>query len=213
VPVIRDESGFTVIELLVSIAAFVVLFGAIMMMTVAATRNQERITDRVAANQSARPAMTYIIDALHSACYAPNVSPVQVGSSNTSISFRSKAGNAVTPTPDTKIVALSGGNLTMQTIPPVGTPRTRVLATRVTAPGNIVFRYYDYVNGQLAQQSTPLTSITAPRTARVAVSFTVAPDASTAYEKAKAPITLADAADLRLESAAQVTAQQNLPCT
>jgi Tfp pilus assembly protein PilW len=216
-----NEQGFTLIELLVGIASFIVLLGAIMMMTVVATRNQERITDRVSANQRARPAMTQIMDALHSACYAPRATPVQSGSNNTSVTFWSKAGSQVTPVPDQKQVFLTGGNLDMRTwagLPGGGfspTFTTRRLATRVTAPGNVVFRYYAYVNGQLSQQATPLTSTTAPQTARVAVSFAVAPSegvTSTSLDQ-KSPITLSDAADLRLEPAAQVTTQENPPCT
>jgi Tfp pilus assembly protein PilW len=222
--VIRDEQGFTMTELLVGMASFIVVMGAILMMTVVATRNQERITDRVAANQIARPAMTYIVDALHSACTAPRAVPVQANSGNTFIAFDSKSGSEVAPAPSRVTVTLSGTTLTMVTDPVVGPTITRVLARQVTAPGGIVFRYYDYVNGQLnaTPLATPLTQDRANRTARVTINFTVAPEgtgpggsggASSAYEQTRSRITLSDAVDLRLESAAQLTTQENAPCT
>jgi len=81
----------------------------------------------------------------------------------------------------------------------------------------VVFSYYDYVNGQLSTtplSTTPsgLSSTNAARTARVTVSFTVAPSGGASTLDLKSPITLSDAADLRLESANQITAQENLPC-
>jgi hypothetical protein len=222
-----DESGFTLVELLVGIFAFVVLLSAIMMMTTVATHNQERISDRVAANQRARPVMTRLIDALHSACVAPRVAPVLTGSTSTSISFISKSGSSVSPTPDQRVVTLSGGNLTEQVYPATGgapptwtfsgTPSsTQTLLTNVSAPGGVVFRYYDYVNGQLNTVPLPtspgLSATNAARTAYVSVSFTAAPSGGASSLDSKSPITLSDSADLRLESANQVTTQDNLPC-
>ena len=41
----RDESGFTLVELLVSMMTAIVVLGAIMMMTTVATHNQVRIAE------------------------------------------------------------------------------------------------------------------------------------------------------------------------
>lgn len=222
----RNQSGFTVIEMLAGIIGFVVMFGAIMEMTIVATHNQDRISHRVAADQRARPMMTRIVDGLRSGCVAERVAPVFPGSSATSISFISKAGSAVTPVPDRRVLTLSGGALTEQVYPATGgaaptwtfsgTPTVnRTLVSNVSAPGGVMFRYYDYLNGQLnpASLPVPLSASNAARAAYVTVSMTVQPARGTSSQDARSPITITDSADLRLESAGQVVTQDNLPCT
>ncbi len=222
---IRDERGMTVVELLVTMISVIVVLSAITTITTAALSSQDRITDRVSVNQRARPVMTRIIDALHSSCVAQRVAPVLAGSTGTSISFLSKNGSAVTPTPDRRVISLSGTSLVEQVYPATGgqppvwtfssTPsQTRTLMTNVAAPGTgqPVFSYYDYVTGRLntTPLPTPLSTTNAARAAYVTVSFRVNP--SGVSQDAKAHLTINDAADLRLESAGQFPAQENLPC-
>jgi hypothetical protein len=230
---LKRQAGFTVIELLAGMIGFVVLFGAIMEMTIVATHNHDRISQRVGANQRARPMMTRIMDGLRSACVAPRVAPIAPGSTATSMTFVSKSGQAVTPVPDRRILTLTGTTLTENVFratggtapswtfsgtPEPGYPRT--LMTNVTAPGGVMFRYYDYVNGQLNPNPlpVPLSATNAARTAYVAVSLTVRPISTinspggVSSQDTRSPITLSDGADLRLESAGQVTATDNLPC-
>lgn len=222
----REESGFTLIELLVSIIAFIAVFSAIMMMVTVAVRNQDRISQRVGADQRARPLLTRITNNLHSACVAPRVAPIAPGSSSNSMTYISKSGSAVTPVPDRRVLTLSGTTLSEAVYPATGgsapswtfsgTPSSNtVLATRVTGTGGAVFRYYDYVNGALnpTPLPVPLSATNASRTAYVSVSLTVQPQRGTSNFDTKSPITLSDSVDLRLESAGQVTAQDNLPCT
>ncbi len=78
---LRDQSGFTMAELLMSMAVSLVILTAILAMTSVATHNQDRIASRVAANQRARPALTNMLDRLHSACVAPGIAPIKAGSS------------------------------------------------------------------------------------------------------------------------------------
>ncbi len=223
---LRDESGMTVIELLAGIIGFIAIFGAIMEMTIVATHQSDRITHRVAADQRARPVMTRVMDGLRSSCVAPRVAPVAPGSTATSMTFISKAGSTVTPVPDRRVLTMSGTTLTEQVFPatggtpPVwtfsGTPSsTRTLMTNVTAPPAGAFRYFDYVNGQLSTTPlpVPLSSTNAARTAFVTVSLTVQPGRGVSSQDLGSPITLTDSADLRLESAGQVAAMNNLPCT
>jgi hypothetical protein len=223
---LRDQSGFTVTELLVSMISFTVVFGAITTIVIASVHNQDRISDRVAANQRARPTMTRIIDQLHSACVAGRIAPIQAGSTGTQMTFLSKSGSTVTPLPDRRTLTLSGTNLTEIAFPAVGgqppvwtyspTPSQplRTLMTRVSAPGGVMFRYYRYVNGQLSSTPlpTPLSTTNAAATAYVTVNVTVDQDGQSSSADSKTPITLSDAADLRLESAGQFPAQENLPC-
>ena len=221
-----DQSGFTLIELLVSIIAFIAVFSAIMMMVTVAVRNQDRISQRVGADQRARPLLTRITNNLHSACVAPRVAPIAPGSTSSSMTYISKSGSAVTPVPDRRVLTLSGTTLSEAVYPATGgsapswtfsgTPTSNtVLATRVTGTGGAVFRYYDYVNGALnpTPLPVPLSATNASRTAYVSVSLTVQPQRGTSNFDTKSPITLSDSVDLRLESAGQVAAQDNLPCT
>ena len=221
----RSERGFTVVELLVSLASFLILFGAIGAIATVAMHNQDRISDRVSANQRARPVMARIIDQLHSSCIAGRVAPVLAGSTGTSISFLSRSGSSVTPTPDRRVLTLSGTTLTETVYPATsGQPPTwtfsatpslnRTLMTDVTAPGGVVFRYYDYVAGQLntTPLAIPLSTTNAARAAYVTVNLSVAQSGGASSSDPNSPITLSDAADLRLESAGQFPAQENLPC-
>lgn len=225
------ERGFTLIELLVSIASFVVVLSAILMMTTVATHNQDRIAKRVAASQRGRPVMTRLIDELRSGCVAQRVAPVLAGSTNTSISFISKSGSSVTPTPDKRVVTLTGTTLSEAVHPPLPggafpwdssdfstTPSSNMpLLTNVSAPSGVMFRYFDYVNGALnptplSTSPSGLTSTNAARTAYVNVTLTAAPSTGASTLDPTSPITLSDSADLRLESASQDTTQENLPC-
>lgn len=218
----RDERGFTLIELLASMGSFLVVLTAILMMTTVATHNQDRIAKRVAANQRARPVLTQIMDNLRSGCVAPRVAPVVAGS-NTSVSFLSRHGRDVSPVPDLRVVTLSGTTLSESIYPATGgappawtfsgTPTsTRTLLTDVSAPSNVMFRYYRFLNSQLAQLTTPLSSADAARTAQVSVTLTAAPSGGASVQDPTSPITLSDTADLRLESASQVTTQDSPPC-
>ena len=117
---LKSESGMTVIELLAGIIGFIAIFGAIMEMTIVATHQSDRITYRVVADQRARPVMTRVMDGLRSACVAPRVAPIAPGSTATSMTFISKAGSAVTPVPDRRVLTLSGTTLTEQVFPATG---------------------------------------------------------------------------------------------
>jgi hypothetical protein len=223
-----DERGFTLVELLVSMSAFIVVLGAILMMTTVATHNQDRIAKRVAANQRARPVMTRIIDNLHSACVAPRVAPVLAGSTGTSISFVSKSGSDVSPTPDRRQITLSGSPPTLsESVYPAtgGAPPSWTFSTTPSssqqlltdveqAPGVPVFRYYRFVGSQLSSTPlpTPLNATDAARTAHVSVTFTTAPSGGASSLDTKSPITISDSATMRLESASSNPAEENVPC-
>jgi hypothetical protein len=224
----RDARGTTVIELLAGIIGFVVIFGAIMEMTIVATHNQDRIAHRVNANQRARPVVTRIVDQIRSGCVAPRVVPIQQGSTSTQMTYLSKSGSAVNPVPDRRVLTLSGTTLTENVfpatggVPPVWTfsgtptpPANRIVLTGVTAPSGVMFRYYDYVNGQLSATPlpVPLTATNAARTAFVTVTISVQPARGVSSQDTGSPITLTDSVDLRLESAGQVASIDNPPCT
>jgi prepilin-type N-terminal cleavage/methylation domain-containing protein len=222
----RDQRGFTLIELMVSMAAGTIVIGTIVMITSVALHNQDRIARRVDANQRGRPVMTRMIQELHSACVAPRITPVLAGSTGTSISFLSQPGSAVSPTPDKHVITLSGTTLSESVYPATagaapgpwtfsGTASsTRQLLTNVTAPSGVMFRYFAFVNGQLSTTPlpAPLISSNAALTSIVSISFASSPTSGVSNFDAKSPISFTDSADLRLEAAGQYPNQDNLPC-
>ena len=227
----RDESGFTLIELMVSMVATIAVLSAILMMVTVATHNQDRIARRVDANQRGRPVMTRIINELHSACVAPRITPVLGdgtvnGSTGTQMTFLSQSGSDVTPTPDKHVITLSGTTLNESVYPATSgaapswtfsasPSSTTQLLTNVSAPGGVMFRYFDFQNGQLSTTplAVPLSATSAGRTAYVTVSLTASPTGGASTQDLNSPITLSDSADLRLESASQVPSQDNMPCS
>ncbi len=227
---VNDQRGFSLVELLVSMSATVVVMTGIVTLTTMVIHQQARITNRVDANSRARPAMTRIVQELHSACVASHIVPIQTGSTGTSMSFLSKSGSGVNLTPELHTVYLSGNVLHDAVYPATGgtapnwtfsnTASSDVqLLNNVTAPGGVIFRYYDFVTGTGALStsplSTPLTDTSAGRTAYVTISFTSAPSGKNggiSSQDPNSPVVLASGVDLRLENAGQYPNQDNLPC-
>ena len=74
-------------ELVVAMAAGIVVTGALFAILDVSLHQSARITDKVQADQLGRTAMTAMTDELHSACIAPEVTPVQAESSGTELRF------------------------------------------------------------------------------------------------------------------------------
>jgi Tfp pilus assembly protein PilW len=226
----RDEGGYTLIELMIGAMVSLVVFSAILAMVQVATGNQDRITERVYANQRGRPAMNRIVDRLHSACVSPALAPVREGSSDTSLVLYSKSGSAVSPTPDKYQIAFSEGALTETVYPGSGTEPSNWTFGSASSPLKLVdgvgtakvgeppasvpvFRYFAYEGGQVTTTPlpTPLSKENAAKTVQVDIAFTVGPRAVASPDPG-APITLTDSATLRIEPASEDSAQVNLPC-
>jgi Tfp pilus assembly protein PilW len=220
----RDERGTTMIELLVSISATLVVMMGVVTLTTTVLHHQDRINRRVDANSRGRPVMTRMVQGLHSACVTSHIVPIRTGSTGTSITFLSKSGSAVGPTPDLHTISLSGSTLRETVFPmtgtapnwtPLGTPSSNsALLTNVGAPGGVIFRYYDFVNGALSTTPlpTPLSDTNAARVSYVTIAFTVSPSAGVSSQDLGSPMLLNSGADLRLENAGQYPNQDNLPC-
>lgn len=225
------ERGFSLIELMVSMAAFIVVFSAILMMVQVATRNQADVAGKVATNQRARPVMTNMIDRLHSSCVSPGVAPIAAGSTGTSMTFISKSGATVSPTPDRYTISLTGDTLSESRYVATGgsppswtfspTPTTTRELLSGVGQGSIgdppvtvpLFRYYAYSGGELSPTplTTPLNTLDAARTVHVTVAFAASPSEGS-VPSPNSPITLADSTTLRLEPASEDSAEVNLPC-
>jgi Prokaryotic N-terminal methylation motif len=227
---VNDERGYTLVELMVGMLVSLVVLGAIMAMVQVATGDQNRVSEHVIANQRGRPAMNRIIDRLHAACVSPGLAPVRPGSDGEAMILWSKAGEAVSPTPDEYTISFSEGALTETVALGTGSEPSSWAFGAASAPLQIVdgisaaeigepqeavplFRYFAYEGGKVATTPlpTPLSEEDAARTVQVDVAFTVAPRAG-AVSDPSAPVTLTDSATLRIEPASEDSSETNLPC-
>jgi Tfp pilus assembly protein PilW len=222
---IEDESGMTLIELLVATAAGVVVMFGVVLAVIVTLRETDRVASHVDANQRSRTTMYKVIDELHSACVASQFAPVQTGSTGTSLSFIHKSGSAVALTPVLSTVSLSGTTLSQSDYTPTGgsaptwtfsgTPSSTVQLMTGVNPlsGSSIFSYYAYSNGQVSSTplTTPLSSTDAAKTVQVSVAFNVAPT-KTQIVDPNAPTAIQDSALLRFSAATFSTSASNLPC-
>jgi Prokaryotic N-terminal methylation motif len=77
---LREERGLTLIELLVSMTAAVVVVAGATLVLVVALRQNTRITDAVQADGTGRTALNRIVDELHSSCTGFGSSSIQAPS-------------------------------------------------------------------------------------------------------------------------------------
>lgn len=226
----RDERGYTLIELMIGAMISLVVLGAILAMVQVATGNQDRVAERVYANQRGRPVMNRLLDRLHAACVSPSLAPVLPGSDDNSLIIYSKSGSDVSPVPDKYVFSLSGGVLTETVYPGIGGEPEEWTFGSPSAPKQVLdgvggakigeppvavplFQYFAYENGVVATTplATPLSAETAAKTVQVDIAYTVGPSADASADPG-APITLSDAATLRIEPASEDSAEVNLPC-
>ena len=85
---VRDERGFTLMELLVSMLTATVVVGALFSILLISTSQTTLVADKVQANQLGRTAMTRIVDELHSSCLAAGFAPIQAKSNETELIFK-----------------------------------------------------------------------------------------------------------------------------
>ncbi len=93
---LRDEPGYTMIELVVAMALTVVVSAAAFSFLEFATGDAQRITERVHIDQTARVALERIMLELHSACVTPSVVPIKEKSTGNVIKFVSESGKEST---------------------------------------------------------------------------------------------------------------------
>jgi prepilin-type N-terminal cleavage/methylation domain-containing protein len=93
-PPLGDEGGFSLIELLVAMAAATVVVTAALAIYIVALHQSTRISDREQADQTGRTAMTQIVEKLHSSCLQKEFAPVQVESKANELRFVDAASNA-----------------------------------------------------------------------------------------------------------------------
>ncbi len=116
---LRDERGFTLVEMLATmVAGMVVLAGLTTMLTVT-LRETSRTFTNVDATQRGRTILESISSELHSACVADLVTPIQGGANGTQVSdsnnlvFLSQFGTSANPTPVEHKISFSASARTL----------------------------------------------------------------------------------------------------
>ena len=225
---LRPEHGVTLVELVISLAAGIVVLMAVLAMLDFSVKESAGAADRVEANQAGRTAMEQLVQELHSSCVAASVTPVVAGSDSTHLKFVSQFGSAAVLVPNFHVVSFANGALTDTVYAATGgtspswtfsaTPTSsRTMASSlssgavngVTQP---VFQYFSYVNGQLSATplSTPLSATDAANAVQVTISFAAGP--SDKSRQADRTVNLSDSVVLRYIPASGLSAVANLPC-
>jgi len=190
--VIRDESGTTLIELMVALLTGLIIISALTMAILTTIHGTARVEARVEATQRARLTLGKLMEELHSACVTPEIAPVKEQSTGTLLRFVHQTGSAVSPTPTFTEISLSGGTLTQQNYGVTGTapewgrgaaiggPVTLLTKVSATPPSSSIFSYYKYSGGTISEtpQAVPLTKTEALLTVEVRAALTVAPEHS-----------------------------------
>ncbi len=156
----NDESGLTLVEMLVAMVAGIATLLALFTFQDVALRGATKVFARADATQEARIALEKIESRLHSSCVAAGVTPI-LGlpgstSNGTTLSFVSEYGSAPSLVPDKHVITLSGENLTdtthlvqsgsspTWTFGPAVVPSTLLLDNASAPPGKPIFSYYAY---------------------------------------------------------------------
>lgn len=230
---IRDERGYTLVELLMATIGGLLVAAAALAILVTSLQFSINDGDRVDANQEGSAAMERIVQALNSSCVeGAGVSPI-VGatggtgltgstgaavSSSGTLTFYSSLSDAPTITPNEITISLSAGQLVMKTYQysstlqgyPATPTTTAVLLSHAGATsGQALFTYtaYNQTTGALSSglTGTPtLGSTGATETAAVGVNLSSQP--SNGDSAVGDSVDLNDAVTLRLTSAPNGTA-------
>jgi prepilin-type N-terminal cleavage/methylation domain-containing protein len=114
----REEHGFTLIEMLVSVLIGTIVTGAAFSFLIFTTEDVSHITARVGVDQTGRLAMQKIVSELHSSCVAPNAVPVLEGSNANVLIFVSQSGeeSAFATVEKHKIIYKAGSGTTEGTL-------------------------------------------------------------------------------------------------
>lgn len=226
----KDESGTTMVEVLVSTATGLVVLSALTMVIVVSMHANARVSARVDATQRARLAVTQIMQQLHSACVAPKMAPIQPGSTGTTLRFLhapASEGSALAPMPTLTEITLSEGKLTQTDIPSISgsypnwtyssAATTKTLLTDVGAipPSSSIFSYFASSNGAISPtpQGTPLESTATPLTIQVRIELSTEPTrGNSPAADSNAAANVRSGATLRLTPPSFNEAAPALPC-
>ena len=111
-PALRGQAGFTLVELLVVVLTSTIIMIALFAILDLTLVQTSRTFTRVDATQHSRTQLEALENELHSACVSSGSTPLQLGSSGSTLNFISYFGDAASPTPVWHSVVFSAGNLT-----------------------------------------------------------------------------------------------------
>ena len=97
--VLESEHGFSLIELLVTMLCGIVVMLAVFTIQDVTLHQTSRAFSKIDATQHARAAMENLENELHSACLVDNITPIQSGSTSTTLLFASQYGTGPTLVP------------------------------------------------------------------------------------------------------------------
>ncbi len=223
----RDESGTTLVELMVGLMMGMVILSALTLVIVVTLHGSARVSARVEATQNGRIALSRVTEELHSACIYPKATPIEEGSTATTLRFVHAAGGEggeVAPNPVRTEISLDEGTLTQYDYEMTGgspltpsfssTPTTTQLMTDVSPiPSRTgIFTYYSYLNGNLHELSaSPSLGGRAAETIEVQVALNTEPR-STPVADEGSNANLQDSAVLRLTPPSFNESATALPC-
>lgn len=87
---LREEHGFTLIEVLVAMSLGIIVSGIALSLLNFTTADVTRISERVHADQTGRAALEKLMLALHSSCVAVKAEPIRAGSTEKKLKFISE---------------------------------------------------------------------------------------------------------------------------
>jgi prepilin-type N-terminal cleavage/methylation domain-containing protein len=197
-PTLRDERGFTLIELIVSMVIGVVVILAAWSILDASGSLAKRTQDREDAAQRGRLAMDVIGSELRSqVCLPGAIPPVAAGATSSDFTFYSNLGDQNSPPQKRRFYVQNGaimeqawqgtytGSGTNLTVTWAASPTTRILVGPVGQVGTTpYFRFWGFdanlpatINQPL--DATPLSATDAGRVVQVDVSFDSRPTGAT----------------------------------
>lgn len=101
------EQGFSLIELLVTIAAGIVILAALFTIQATTLHQTTRIFSDVDSTEHARVGIEQLENELHSACITDNVTPILPGSTSSTLTFVSQYGPSPSLVPVEHVVAFN----------------------------------------------------------------------------------------------------------
>ncbi len=157
-PSLSDSAGFTLVELIVAMAASTVVMIAVVTIMVTAMSEASRVFTKVDATSRARTQLAQLEYELQSACVTNGVTPIQAGSTPTTLIFLSAYGNATQPTPTEHVVswssttkaltdttyAVNGGTAPNWTFSSTPTATTTLLTNVSQSGSTAMFQYFAY---------------------------------------------------------------------
>jgi prepilin-type N-terminal cleavage/methylation domain-containing protein len=205
---LSQERGFTLVELLIGMAAGLVVSTGLFTILDVTLHQTTRTFSRVDATQRARVALDTIGNEMRSACVEDQVRPVKSDSTATSVTFVSQYGADVNPNPIFHRIAFSGTTLSDTTLTATGdapnwtpgsTLQTATLLTNVAQSGSTpVFQYYMSDNTGQVALTPPFTESQAESITEVRMTIVVKPAGGSNEDVNLTPNTVTNSAVLRL---------------